>query len=439
MDKCSFAKKIKLITIVTLCTIMFTLLCIPSLSATVSANAETSNGEKEEKSTTEVISYLDVFENYYDIASERLLENDVEMPFTFEQFCEGYYSHEYDIAHYTEYVVGYATSYVESYSTMNNDMIALEPLDSSSGSSGSSSGDADYILHSYYNYSVTPASAFTREPDYDGYDTQTFDYSTLQVGDIVHESETAFFDTGHTAIISDTAHNSDYGKYIQTIEAVGSGVSYGMLDDNRMVNFGVMIIRVVGATESQRQSAVSFMRGQIGKPYSLNPIRLNKSYSSEEWYCSELVYAAYNSVGIDVGVRKNQYGADYLMLLGCLPWDIYYSYNTYDKCMKGANYIDIQVLYGPRWQIRVFNNTGANRTISYNSKMCFEDDAKNWKGLSNINTVYVKSGLYSDPFRISENWFATDIAISVVINGKRYVTYAHNLSDDPYTMKIFYN
>lgn len=435
MNKSGILKKFKFAIIITLSIIMIGSIFIPFMSTPTFASADDTNtSEDNQPSTIEVVSYLDIFENYYEIATEQLQENNLDMPFTLEQFCEGYYSHEYDIALYTDKVVDYAIEYTEKYLKAENSLSLM-----SSGSSSSSSGTADYILTSYTNYTVTPQSAFRRAPDYDGYDTQTFDYSTLQVGDIVHESETVFFDTGHTAIISDIAHDSYYGDYIQTIEAVAPNVSYGILDDNRMVNYGVMILRVVDASAAQRQSAVYFAERQIGKPYSLNTLRLNTSINSSQWYCSELVYAAYNYAGIDIGVRKDEYGFDYTMQLGCLPWDIYYSYNTYDKGVKGPNYIDIQLLYGPRWQVRIFNNTGGPKTVYYNSKMAFEGDAKNWTGLSDVKTTgNLASGDY-ETVTITENWFATDIAISVIVGGKRYVTYAHNLSSTYYTMSIFYN
>lgn len=432
MNNSNSSKTGKQILIIALSVILTISLFIPIMSTSVFASAEElDTTEENQTSTVEVVSYLDIFENYYEIATNELKENDIEMPFSFEQFCEGYYSHEYDIAVYTNMVIDYSIGYVAEYCSNNSDIILL-------GSSGSSSGDADYILKTTVDYSVTPSSAFARTPDYNGYDSQTFDYSTLQIGDIVHESETVFFNTGHTAIISDVSHASVYGDYIQTIEAVGSGVSYGMLDDNRMVNFGVMILRVVGTTQNQRKNAVYFAEQQIGKPYSLNTLRLNTSINSSKWYCSELVYAAYHYAGIDIGVRKNEYGNDYTMQLGCLPWDIYYSYNTYDKGVRGADYIDIQLLYGSRWQVRIFNNTGSGRTVYYNSKMAFEDDARNWSGLSDIKSVYLASGACTT-VTITENWFATDIAVSVIVGGARYVTYAHNLESTNYTMSIFYN
>jgi cell wall-associated NlpC family hydrolase len=59
--------------------------------------------------------------------------------------------------------------------------------------------------------------------------------------------------------------------------------------------------RVVRATTSQREAAIAFARSQLGKPYQpeFNRIK-DPSPDSEEWYCSELVWAAYYNQGIDL-------------------------------------------------------------------------------------------------------------------------------------------
>jgi len=57
---------------------------------------------------------------------------------------------------------------------------------------------------------------------------------------------------------------------------------------------------VMGATQSDREDAVEFALGQVGKPYQPIPIPKNPSPDSLMWYCSELVWAAYLSVGFDL-------------------------------------------------------------------------------------------------------------------------------------------
>ena len=93
---------------------------------------------------------------------------------------------------------------------------------------------------------------------------------------------------------------------------------------------------------------------------------------------------------------------------------------------------------GNKWKIRVKNPTNANIKIFYNPKMCFEGDAKNWKGLpSNVPSVTISSYSYVD-IQISENWFATHISISYLANNMRYVTYATELNVNK-SIHIYWN
>ena len=64
----------------------------------------------------------------------------------------------------------------------------------------------------------------------------------------------------------------------------------------------------------------------------------------------------------------------------------------------------------------------------YNTKMCFEDDAKNWTGLNDPGEVETISAYGSKSVDVSENWFATCVAFSFQRNGKRYITYAYDLN-----------
>ncbi len=50
-------------------------------------------------------SYEDVFEKYYNIASSAIEEAGFTVPFTIEEFQEGFQSHDYDISVYTDYVI----------------------------------------------------------------------------------------------------------------------------------------------------------------------------------------------------------------------------------------------------------------------------------------------------------------------------------------------
>ncbi len=78
------------------------------------------------------------------------------------------------------------------------------------------------------------------------------------------------------------------------------------------------------------------------------------------------------------------------------------------------------------WKIKITNNSSHKRTVSYNEKMCFDDDAKNWTKLKNIKTTTINA-YSSETVSISENWFATTIAVSFETNEERLITYANNL------------
>jgi hypothetical protein len=100
-----------------------------------------------------------------------------------------------------------------------------------------------------------------------------------------------------------------------------------------------------------------------------------------------------------------------------------YAYYKYLKIEnKGKN--------GNKWKIKITNTLASSVTVNYNSKMCYEDDAKNWKNLSDIKS-FTLSGNSNRTIEIQENWWATHIAISYVASdGRRLITYANNLNEN---------
>ncbi len=67
-----------------------------------------------------VLSYTDVFEYYYEQAYNQLQEENIGMPFTLEQFSEGYYTHDMDIVEYTQTVVEYVRVDIENIEQIQN-------------------------------------------------------------------------------------------------------------------------------------------------------------------------------------------------------------------------------------------------------------------------------------------------------------------------------
>ncbi len=406
---------------------------IPSFSTSSAPVSGSNNAIKNinEQSATEVFSYVDVFESYYEKATNALLNNGLEMTLSFDEFCDGYYSNNDDIATYTDNVIDNVIN-----NKKNTSLIKTTTL------SASYPDTADYILKSYTDYTTTPTTLFRRRPVYDG---TTYDYTLLFVGDIVYHTKGNYYclDDGHTAIVTDVSHSSAYGfTYVQTIEAIYPKVSYGFLDDTRMVDYGVEILRVIDTTPSSREQVLYFVNAQIGKTTSVyvDIKRLNTSITSSLRYCSELVYAAYKYIGMDLTMTITSGGKYTNQTNACYPSHIYNSINTYVKGIVNKYFLDLQLAYGSTWTVKIYNNTQMYRYVYYNSKMAFESDAKNWTSLSDNVETFLDSGK-SKTVRITTNWFATSITASIVYDNKRYITYAKNLSgnSDGYSMNIYYN
>lgn len=73
-------------------------------------------------------------------------------------------------------------------------------------------------------------------------------------------------------------------------------------------------------------------------------------------------------------------------------------------------------------------------TFEYNKKMLFEKDAKVWNVSDNDKGSVAISSYLSKTVDITENWFATCIAVSVKIDDTRYITYAYNLDANTKTL-----
>lgn len=78
--------------------------------------------------------------------------------------------------------------------------------------------------------------------------------------------------------------------------------------------------------------------------------------------------------------------------------------------------------------ITVRNFSGQPLELIYNSKMCFENDVKNWTGLTDIQTLTIGSNS-SVRLSVAENGTATHIALSYLKNGKRIITYVDGISN----------
>lgn len=252
-----------------------------------SAYAETAETKIEETAVDSsnfetVASYEDIFQEYYMQTVDAMAEYNIEMPYSFDEFCDGYYRLGMDIGSYCDFLVAEA-----------NGTICMADYDVST----MSSKDEDYIIKGdtnkpgspYFDPDITPSDAFGR----DVYYTNGFDYSAIQDGDIIVETNTKFNNMGHSAFVYDInkpAKGRIHGRstYIQVIEAVKGGVQFGVLDDERMVKFGVVILRPTYTSSSIVEKAKYFHWCQLGKTYYL-PLEegsVKTSIDSESWYCS---------------------------------------------------------------------------------------------------------------------------------------------------------
>ncbi len=295
------------------------------------------------------------------------------------------------------------------------------------------SPDADYILgtDTIESNNQTLNSYFEYQPA-----MSAFNYSLLEDGDIIYESEAQ--GAKHVAFLYDCAHKKEGNTtYFQTIEAVASGVQYGFLDDNRILRYGVCIYRVYRAKElNVITRAKNFIINQVGKKYSLDFTKTDVDENEQEWYCSELVFAAYWAGGMNIANSSN-YDFDPAEN-GLLPVQITWGYLNYQVSLAFSHLeISINKYESGKWFINVRNSNPISITLEYNEKMCYEGDAKEWKGLKDIKTVSMDSKS-STEVKISQNFFATTIVFSYVKEDMRYITYANELTKGGYSMSVRY-
>ena len=123
----------------------------------------------------------------------------------------------------------------------------------------------------------------------------------VRPGDILYDTVGLNYGTGTTGHIGivEAIVGTGSNRYIRTIEAVPNfGVARAVLDSTRFAS-NKIILRVGSATQTQKNNAIGFCINQIGKPYFIHPV-YHSSGSSESWYCSELVWAAYINQGVSV-------------------------------------------------------------------------------------------------------------------------------------------
>jgi uncharacterized protein YycO len=207
-------------------------------------------------------------ETSYETLMDYAKVNGIPLELSLETFIK-----EYEVSNYTN-----ISDYVESYYSVLKKPTTL--LRSSNATKW------------YYN----TGTSLPQAADYSTYNL----LNTVQKGDIIFEANGGYGITAHTAIVEGIFYSSSLQQYyIRVIEAIDDGVVRSVLDDERVNDKGVTVLRVTGATSTQVFGALNFCLSQLGKGYSLDFAK-DTSSSEADWYCSELIWAGFYNRGINI-------------------------------------------------------------------------------------------------------------------------------------------
>ena len=128
----------------------------------------------------------------------------------------------------------------------------------------------------------------------------------VKAGDLVYEANGGYRISGHIAIV-EGIFCYDLQYYVRLVEATpGYGVARGVVDDVRVDEREITIVRPATSTKIKKAS-VAFALSQLGKKYKLD-FKKNTSAKEKDWYCSELVWAAYKNQGVDLETSLGEPG-----------------------------------------------------------------------------------------------------------------------------------
>ena len=174
------------------------------------------------------------------------------------------------------------------------------------------------VINAWY-YDIGTTLPDDAEPVYDKYNL----LGTVEKGDIIFVEKGNLGLTGHVAIVEGIFYDERFKTYyIRIIEARSNGLVRSCLDDTRIDDREITILRVKDATPEIIDYAVEFCIEELGKGYKID-LQKDHDHSQEDWYCSEITWAAYYNEGIDIEVSDE--GEP-----GITPRDILYSEQVYE-------------------------------------------------------------------------------------------------------------
>ncbi len=289
--------------------------------------------------------------------------------------------------------------------------------------------DPDYSLGSSFDpYDENMEPPFKRLPYYDN---NIVDFTYVERGDLVYERN-QIGGIGHIGLVVEPHYNTIYGDLILTIESVGTKVQYCFLDLYRFVEKNVQLLYTC-ADYDTIENAVYFCERQLAKPYYFDFHRCNTSINSEDWYCSELVYAAFYYSEFDLSYLSSR---DHYTCI--LPNQIYESSNT-NEFGSIAFFLKISVLgYFPNyWRLYVKNRNNSYTLCQYDTYMCEFENGSSWTNLTNIDTLSLSNYQedWVDIYELNSNNCAV---FSFVYHYIRIITIVNNLNFYYHTLSAYY-
>lgn len=272
-------------------------------------------------------------------------------------------------------------------------------------------------------------------------------YDDLKVGDIFWDSAPGSdFNpsniVSHVGIITNLNQKGKLGgsnfDYVETIEAVASGVRFGFIDDTRVISSGVRILRP-NCSDSIKQSAVNFMYSQLGKKYDI--INRILGANTEGWYCTDLAYYAYRQAGFDLldSTTNSLVISSLRILADGLPsietrmpitaamlsdssktTEVNYYSEGDNGCpeITGETLVDYNTV-----RLTVKNPNSFGCCLSYTPTLYFLNDilGKYDKDDVELRSIYINGG-QSKTIDIDSNWFAGTALMFFAYRGYYHVT-----------------